>query len=216
MKQEITDEFVQNVVDLGGLMMTFGKVFRATYLDKNGTKESDTDHTTMLAVMACAIASSLQLDLDLGKVAHYALVHDLVEVYAGDVNTINFQTTDHKAKEENEAAALQRIKEQFGETFPWIHKTIEAYESLSDPEARYIKTLDKILPAITHIHTDNMAVNEGFDDPVAFETSVRARNEHMRNTFAHDQELVMQLREKLLEPTIVKKYQHHGKERTNS
>ena len=214
MKQQITDDFVQGVVGLGSLMMSFGKVYRATYLDKDGTKESDTDHTTMLAVMACAIASSLQLDLDLGKVAHYALVHDLVEVYAGDVNTINFHTTDHKAKEENEAAALRRIKERFGEVFPWIHTTIEAYESLADAEARYIKTLDKIMPAITHIHTDNMAVNEGFDDPVAFEESVRARNEHMRNTFAHDQELVMRLREKLLEPTIAKKYQHHNKERT--
>ncbi len=213
MKQQITDEFVEDTIKLGGLMMAFSKVFRATYLDTQGTKESDTDHTTMLAVIACAVADSLKLGLDIGKVAQYALVHDLVEVYAGDVNTIDFNNTDHKAKEENEAKALDQLKKEFGKTFPWIHKTIESYEKLGDPEARFIKTLDKIMPALTHLHTDNIAVNEGFDNPEGFEESVYARNAHMRKTFAHDQEIIMQLRDKLLEPTIETKYNYHGKTR---
>lgn len=213
MKQQITDEFVEDTIKLGGLMMAFGKVFRVTYLDTQGTKESDTDHTTMLAVIACAVADSLKLNLDLGKVAQYALIHDLVEVYAGDVNTIDFNNTDHKAKEQNEAKALGQLKKEFGKTFPWIHKTIEAYEKLDDPEARYIKTLDKIMPVLTHLHTDNKTVNESFDNPEGYQASVYARSAHMLKTFAYDQEIIMQLRDKLYEPIIEKKYNYHGKTR---
>ena len=211
MSDKITDDFVNDTVRLGGFMMAFGKVMRATYLDKQGTKESDADHTTMLSVMACAIADSLKLDLDIGKVAQYALVHDLVEVYAGDVVTINFFTTDHNSKVANEAAALQKIKEEFGATFPWIHKTIEQYEKLQDPEARFVKTLDKVMPGITHLHTDNQAVNDHFDDPKEFEKSVIARGNHMKETFAHDQELILQLREAIITQTVRNKYKQHGK-----
>ena len=211
MTRQITDEFVKDTVNLGVLLMSFGKIYRATYLDKAGTKESDTDHTTMLSIMACAIAESLNLGLDVGKVAQYALLHDLVEVYAGDVNTINFHTTNRNLKEKNEADALIRIKKEFGKTFPWIHKTIEAYESLADREARYVKTLDKVMPGITHIHTDGQAVNDSFDDPVAFEDSVVSSSSHMRKTFAHDQEIIMELREKIIAPTIAQKYRHHAK-----
>lgn len=214
MTPQITDDFVNDVIKLGGFLMDFGKVYRATYLDKKRTKESDTDHTVMLAVIACAIARKIDQKLDIGKIAQYALVHDLVEVYAGDVNTINFHTTDQTQKDKNEAKALIRIKKEFGKTFPWIYTTIVSYEKLEDPESRFIKTLDKVLPAITHVHTDNIAVNEGFDDPVAFESSVLARNEHMKKTFAHDQQLVMELREKILKDTVKRKYEFHGKTRT--
>ncbi len=210
MTTQITDDFVKATIELGGLLMKFSQIKRATYVDKSGISESDTDHTTMLAIMACAIASKIEPGLDIGKVAQYALVHDLVEVYAGDVNTINFHTIDHKAKEQNEAKALLRITREFGEVFPWIHTMIEAYEKLDDPESRFIKTLDKVMPAITHVHTDNIAVNEGFDDPVAFEGSVLARNEDMKKTFAHDQKNVMELREVILKEIVDKKYKHHG------
>ncbi len=211
MEESVSDEFAQEVAKLGKLLIAFNKVDRSIYVDMEGTKESDTDHSVMLAVIACAVAESLKLGLDIGKVAQYALVHDLVEVYAGDVSTLDFRNTDFAAKEANEQAALERIKKEFGKTFPWIHQTIEAYESLKDAEARYIKTLDKAMPAITHLYSDGRAVDEGFDDPDAFASSVQARNENMRSTFAHDQEVVMRLREKLLAPTISRKYEKHGK-----
>ena len=209
----ISDEYISALEELGGMLLAFAKVNRRTYLDPERTPESDTDHTVMLAIMACAVAQQLHPDYDLGKVAQYALVHDLVEVYAGDVNTINFLTIDQAAKDAAEAAALQKIKDQFGTHFPWIHETIEAYESLRDPEARFIKTLDKLTPAVAHRHSDNHVVNEDFTDPAAFEKSVRARNKHMRATYAADQEPSMYLRETILEKIIDKKYAHHGVQR---
>jgi 5'-deoxynucleotidase YfbR-like HD superfamily hydrolase len=213
MSTKLPANFSSDTAELGELLMAFAKVYRATYIDYEGTHESDTDHTTMLAIMACAIASSLNLSLDIGKIAQYAVVHDLVEVYSGDVNTVNFFNIDHAEKEKNEALALAKIRKKFGKTFPWIHETIEAYESLEDAESRYIKTLDKLMPAITHIYTDGRAVDEGFDDPKAFEESVLARGKHMRETFAHDQEIILQLRDELLRPTIHNKYEKHRKKK---
>jgi putative hydrolase of HD superfamily len=216
MKSQITDDFTKSVIQLGGLLMQFSHVKRVTYTDKKGTRETDTDHTTMLAIMACAIASELEPKLDLGKVAQYALVHDLEEVYAGDVNTINFHTIDHKAKQINEARALARIKEEYGKIFPWIHTTIEQYEQLTDREARFVKTLDKLMPALTHVHTDNQVINENFNDPVEYEKSVNARNKHMRETFAHDQTAIMELRERIVADIVKMKYEYHVRKTTGT
>jgi len=216
MKNDITDDIIDKTLELGGLLMQFGTVYRATYLNHNLDKESDTDHTTMLAIIACAVAAKFHPAYDLGKVAHYALVHDLVEVYAGDVNTINFTTIDNAAKQASEDIALEKIKKQFGEVYPWIHTTIENYEALKDPESRFIKTLDKCMPAITHYFTDNQAVNEHMKDPIVFEKSVRARDADMIKTFAYDQHIAMLLRQIIVDKAIDKKYKHHGVARKKS
>lgn len=212
MTKKLTKQFIDKTIQLGELLIQFGKVDRAIYVDMKGTVESDTDHTVMLAVMACAIADALGLKLDLGKIAQYALIHDLVEVYAGDVSTLDFHNTDFATKEANEREALDRIKREFSGTFPWIGRTIEAYELLDDEEARYVKTLDKVMPAISHLFSDAKVVDEGFDDPEAFLRSVRARDTAMRGSYAANQEIIMQLRELLLEPTIENKFKKHGKE----
>lgn len=213
MKNKLSDTFTEDLAKLSELLMQFATINRATYLDTNGTPESDTDHTVMLSVIACAVAASYEPHLDLGKVAQFALVHDLVEAYAGDVNTIDFEKIDHAAKEADEAKALEQITEQFGETFPWIHETISAYESLKTPEARFVKTLDKAMPALTHLHTNSQAVHDSFDDPEAFEESVNKRHSHILKTYGHDQELALGIRSTLIEKIIENKYEHHGKTR---
>ncbi len=216
MSTVVTDDFMKDLGDLSKLLLEFASVNRATYIDVNRTPESDTDHTVMLAVVACAVAATYQPNLDIGKVAQFALVHDLVEVYSGDVNTIDFDSVDLKGKELAESKALAKIKAKFGKTFPWIHETIEAYESLESPEARFIKTIDKITPALCHIHTNNEAVHDSFDDPKAFENSVNKRQAHMADTYAHDQDLALEIREILLDGIIDEKYKYHGEVRSES
>lgn len=202
MATRVTKRLVQKTIELGGFLLEFAKIERATYIDRKGTPESDTDHTTMLAVMACALASELEPHLDLGKVAQYALVHDLVEVYAGDVNTIDFHSINHQSKAEEEAKALARIKQEFGDVFPWIHQTLERYESLNDAEARFVKTLDKAMPGITHIFADNRRVKETFSDAGLFEKSVSARVSALEKSYAHDQENAMELLREIIKIVI--------------
>lgn len=149
------------IISLGALLLQFAKTDRKTYHEDGITPESDTDHTVMLGVIACAYAQKFAPELDLGKIAQFALIHDLVEVYAKDTPTLRILThEDRKDKEEREQQALEQIELEFGDTFPWIIETIKSYETLNIPEARFIKVLDKIMPKITAILNNGAAAKE--------------------------------------------------------
>lgn len=90
----------EGLIDIGKMILSFAKVNRVTLHEDGETLESDTDHTVMVSVCACALAFKLYPYLDVGKVAQYAIIHDLVEVYAGDTNTFNISTEDRHKKEE--------------------------------------------------------------------------------------------------------------------
>jgi putative hydrolase of HD superfamily len=140
------------VIDLGRLSLVFSRVDRITFHEDGTTPESDADHTVMLGLISCAFAARYLPQLDLGLVAQYALVHDLVEAYAGDTPTLHALSGTAKVEKlAREHAAWERIVLEFGSTLPWLPDTIEDYELLVAPEARYVKALDKLLPKITHV-----------------------------------------------------------------
>lgn len=139
------------VVQLGGLALDFGRVNRITYHQDGETLESDTDHTVMLGLIACAFADMHLPGLNVGLVAQFALVHDLVEVYAGDTPTLRIDDEQQRAKAEREASALRRLAVKFDHALPWVAGMVEAYEHSQRPEKRYVRAMDKLLPKITHI-----------------------------------------------------------------
>lgn len=144
------EEYEEGMLKLGKLVFDFAKVHRAVYHDDGVTPESDTDHTVMVGVIACSLADALYKDLDIGKVARYALVHDIVEVYAGDTSTFNISATGRKEKEHKEKRALQLIEDQFSSVYPWLPREIAHYEAKEDKEARFVKSVDKLMTHITH------------------------------------------------------------------
>jgi putative hydrolase of HD superfamily len=148
----VTFDDVDGVIRLGELALAFGRVKRITMHPDGQTPESDTDHTVMLGVVACAIAQQWFPGLSTGRVAQYALVHDVVEVYAGDHPTLRALTAEAKAQKASaEKAAAGRIYQEFGRTYPWLPAMILSYEDGATPEARFVRMLDKLLPKITHL-----------------------------------------------------------------
>jgi putative hydrolases of HD superfamily len=140
------------VMDLGLLALAFGRVDRITFHEDGLTPESDTDHTVMLGLLACALADRMYPRLDRGLVAQFALVHDVPEVYAGDTPTARTLTADgRKEKAAREAAAIDRIVHEFWDALPWLPAHIHGYERQILPEARFVRAVDKLLPKITHI-----------------------------------------------------------------
>ena len=181
---ELSEEKYESLLNLGGLALDFATIRRATKLKDGVTPESDTDHTVMIGLLACALASESGERFDIGKVAIFALMHDLVETYAGDTDTFGGLTTDRKLdKEQRESRALERIKNEFDSTFPWISKTIEEYESLESPEARFIKTLDKTTPKVTR-YFNNMA---GQTSEEEFTSHCTAQFAQLKETYGKDQ-----------------------------
>ncbi|MFN3188149.1 MAG: HD domain-containing protein [Candidatus Paceibacteria bacterium] len=145
-------ENAQGLTDIGRLVLQFAKVNRVTFHEDGVTPESDSDHTVMTSVCACALGHKLYPeDLDHGLVAQFAIVHDLVEAYAGDTDTFGFKEEQKAEKNEREHKAFLRIKEEFKDIYPWLPDTIEVYERLDTKEARFVKTVDKLMTKITHI-----------------------------------------------------------------
>ena len=125
-------------------------VNRVTLLENGQTLESDTDHTVMLSVCACSLAAKLYPTLNVGKISQYALVHDLVEAYAGDTDTSNFDTVNWQDKTDRESKAFQKIKDEFSKNYNWIADTISQYDKQEDDEAKFVKLMDKVMTKLTH------------------------------------------------------------------
>ncbi|MCA9336221.1 MAG: HD domain-containing protein [Candidatus Saccharibacteria bacterium] len=113
--------------------------------------ENDAEHSWSIALLACALAPQIDAKLDVGKIAQFATVHDLVEVYAGD--TFAFGDKEHIAtKHEREAKAIKRLTAEF-KHFPWMIDTIEEYERRESNEAQFVYAIDKYI-AIAYDYID--------------------------------------------------------------
>lgn len=147
-----TKRLADALIDLGNLAMVFGRIDRtACYHPDGGAKESDADHTVMLGWIAPALAARCFPDLDLGLLAQFALIHDAVEVYAGDTQTLRISGPGRAAKKAREQAAAGRIFDEFHSVLPWFPEMVYRYERQDEPEARFVRGLDKCLPKIVHL-----------------------------------------------------------------
>jgi len=139
------------MVAIGRLALKFGLVNRATFHADGETPESDTDHTVMLGLIACETAARLGWSVgNIGRVAQFALVHDLVEAYAGDTNSFDLTARQAGAKHAREAKAMKRLREEFGDD-SWMIQMIDQYEAQERREARLVRYLDKAMPKITDV-----------------------------------------------------------------
>lgn len=144
--------FADTLSELADLILRFGTVERITLHPDRVTRETDTTHTVMLGIVACAIAERFYPKLDLGRIAQRSLVHDLEEVHAGDTPTLRALTVEQKQdKAERERQAGIKIYVDLGHMFPWISRTIALYKGRTTVEDRFVWAVDKLLPKFTHL-----------------------------------------------------------------
>lgn len=128
------------------LITDFGKVERVIYFPGTDRQENDQEHSYSLAMAAWYLIEGNNLSLDLEKVLRYALVHDLVEVFAGD--TYIYGDPKHiSTKAEREEEAAKQLVEAHPE-FQGLHDSIVEYMKHEDPESKFVYALDKILPVL--------------------------------------------------------------------
>jgi len=128
------------------LLHAFQSVERVIYAPDLVRKENDVEHSYMLVMLCWYFLDVFKLDLDKCKILEYALVHDFIEVYAGD--TFIFDTEGQKSKHEREEQARLRLADEFPE-FKDMHARIEEYEKRKDPEAVFVHEVDKFIPLVT-------------------------------------------------------------------
>ena len=143
----------KRMLDLQSLLNNFYVIERQIFLPADTErKETDTEHSYHLAMHAWYM-STLYPSLNQSKLIRYALAHDLVEIYAGDVMALGRTDAQQHEKEQKEQAALERLTTEWPD-FTDMTTMIEDYEKQTDPEAVFVKALDKIMPVILNIQTN--------------------------------------------------------------
>lgn len=151
---ETTRNISAVALQLGKVAMDFAQVERIPRYH-TGERESDVEHSYMLGLVACELADTLELDLNMGLVSQFAMVHDLIELKTGDVNTFNLSDEQLQQKQFLEKQALHQL---LNELPPYIGRLVERYEHQTEPEARFVKVVDKILPFVVDIQGDGVRV----------------------------------------------------------
>ncbi len=140
-------EKFQHILDFASFLNNFRAVERVILVHGQERYENDAEHSFMLAMLAWRIVEMENLPLNIDKVMRCALVHDLVETYAGDTFVFTKDTEYAQSKKQREADALQRIMDEF-KNFPGLAEAIQAYEDKNDAESRFVYALDKVQPVI--------------------------------------------------------------------
>lgn len=131
-------------LDLGLIAMEFSRIERVPrYADAE--RENNAEHSYMLALVAPEICDALRLPLDVGLVSQYATVHDLIELETSDVPTFLVTEDEQLQKEINEQAALDRLMQRLPR---YTRNMLSRYEAQVDPEARFVRYVDKLLPIV--------------------------------------------------------------------
>ncbi|NLA62924.1 MAG: HD domain-containing protein [Bacteroidales bacterium] len=127
---------------------------RKSRLFNSDRRENDAEHSWHLAVMAIVLAQHSDKPIDLLKVLKMVLIHDIVEIDAGD--TFFYSSTENHDNREEELAAAKRIfgilpKEQADELIAIWNE----FEDAETDEAKFAKSLDRFEPLLQD------AVNDG-------------------------------------------------------
>jgi 5'-deoxynucleotidase YfbR-like HD superfamily hydrolase len=112
--------------------------------------ENDAEHSFSLGIAALCVAPFFDHDLNLSRIGTYALIHDLAEIYAGDTPVYSDPAT-RAAKPERERSAYVKLRQNFGNDFPWLLDYLDNYVAMKDEESKFVYALDKILPHVSVI-----------------------------------------------------------------
>lgn len=123
------------------------KISRQTYLSDGSRKENDTEHSWHLALMAVLLSEYANENVDLLRVITMVLVHDIVELDAGD--TYAYDDAGNATKREREVAAADRIFNILpADQAKYLRSLWDEFEEDSTPEARFAHTLDHVQPVM--------------------------------------------------------------------
>ena len=128
-------------------------IFRMTYVSDKSRHENDAEHSWHLGIMAFLLSEYVKEDIDINKVMKMVLIHDLVEIYAGD--TFAFDEKGHIDKYEREKECANKVfgmlpKDQEKE----FHELWEEFEECETIEAQYGAMLDRLQPLLLNYATE--------------------------------------------------------------
>ena len=132
---------------------------RQTYLSDGMRKENDAEHAWHMAIMTLVLSEYANEKIDVLRTISMLLIHDLVEIDAGD--TYAYDEEGKKTQAERERKAADRIygilpEEQGRKLYElWLE-----FEERKTPEAKFARVMDNIQPIMLNAATDGKAWKE--------------------------------------------------------
>ncbi len=141
------DERIRKQLDFALEIDKEKNIYRQTHLSGHGRNENDAEHAWHMSVMAYLLQEYANEEVDIAKVMIMCLIHDIVEIDAGD--TYAYDEEALKTKQAREDAAKERIfsllpEDQKSE----LIALFDEFEAFETPEARFAHAMDNLQPLI--------------------------------------------------------------------
>lgn len=136
-------------------------ILRQTLLVDQSRRENDAEHSWHFALMAMILYEYAdQNKVNLLRVLKMALIHDLVEVYAGD--TFAYDEAGYETKESREKAAAQKLFGMLpGDQTKDIRELWEEFDKMETPDSKYAAAIDRLQPFVNNYLTEGHTWKKG-------------------------------------------------------
>jgi putative hydrolases of HD superfamily len=122
-------------------------ILRQSPLAAVDRRENDAEHSWHLALMVMVLAEHADEKIDVGHTIELVVVHDLVEIYAGDTPLYDVEMGADQA--EREAAAAEKLFALLpGDQAARLRALWDEFEARQTPEARFAKAMDRLEPLL--------------------------------------------------------------------
>ena len=147
------DERLQKQLDFVLEIDKEKNIFRQTHLSGHGRRENDAEHAWHMAVMAYLLREYANEPVDIGRVMLMCLIHDIVEIEAGD--TYAYDAESLKTQKAREDAAKEKIYSILPEDQKQeLIALFDEFEDNETPEARYAHAMDNLQPLLLNHSND--------------------------------------------------------------
>ena len=158
-------------------------ILRRTMLIDKSRRENDAEHSWHIAVMALLFEEYVSEPVDIGHVVKMCVVHDLIEIYAGDTFAYDVKGNLDKAEREEKAAdkLFAILPEEQG---AYIRVLWEEFDGMETADSKYAACLDRIQPFFHNTLTEGHTwVESGTTDRAAVEKRMSIVKEFMPKVY---------------------------------
>ena len=128
-------------------------IFRQTHLSGHGRNENDAEHAWHMAIMAYLLQEYSNEKIDVARVMLRCLIHDVVEIDAGD--TYAYDAEGLKTQKAREEAAKERLYSMLPEDQKAdLTAIFDEFEERKTPEAKFARALDNLQPLLLNNSND--------------------------------------------------------------
>lgn len=157
-------------------------VERRTLLLDRSRRENDAEHSWHIAVMALLFSEYAAEEVDLGHVVKMCVVHDLVEIIAGD--TFAYDTEGNSGKKARELKAADELFDMLPpDQKETVRKLWEEFDAMETADAKYAACMDRLQPFFHNMLTDGHTWVESSSDKAMVEKRMSVIKDFMPEVY---------------------------------